>query len=71
MARKYYSMCHMVNGQNEHDFGSYDRSDVEYEIEDLKDHGARNKDLHLKVWPNVPSRDQFIAWIASIQRRCD
>jgi hypothetical protein len=67
MARKYYTAAVITAEGVEEDFGAFDQSDVDFEVETWRDNGARKKDIFRKTWTKCPSSAQYIEWLNAVR----
>lgn len=57
--RKYYTLFVKEDGVWAMQFGSYDRSDVDFERLDYRDHGVKLTDTKVTTWTSCPSQRQI------------
>lgn len=67
MARPYFSAAHVVGRDCVADFGAYDRTDVDFEVTDWCDHGAKRSQIARKTWDRVPTQSEHLDWLDTLR----
>lgn len=57
--RKYYGLITFDEGQFTWSFGSYDKSDVTYERQDMHDHGYKLKNMTVITFAKCPRQSEI------------
>ena len=60
----YYVAVLIEDGQWQETFGSHCKRDVENEVRDWRDHGAKGRNVRRFQWASVPSQHELIATVA-------